>query len=91
MGIFVADLNLKEMTEEDWDKFQEAMDKCAEQEIQIINGIATDLNVTQSCAADILYLRGRSYWTQELEDKLIALHKTGADVNVFQFCDQNVG
>ncbi len=47
--------------------------------------LAADLNCSLSCAADILYLRTRSRWTQELEDELVAAHKRGEEINIFEF------
>lgn len=44
---------------------------------------------SQSCAADVRYLRSRSRWTQELEDELIRLHKEGKPPNMNEFgCSQ---
>lgn len=47
--------------------------------------LAEELNVSPGCAIDILYLRTRSRWTQELEDELIRLHKEGNPPNIMEF------
>jgi hypothetical protein len=47
--------------------------------------IEKELGVSFQCACDILYLRSRSRWTIELEQKLIALHKAGTPPNVYEF------
>lgn len=42
-----------------------------------VQSFAIKLGITEACAYDVLYLRTRHRWTQELEDQLIALHKAG--------------
>ncbi len=47
--------------------------------------IAQQLQVSMACAGDIMYLRTRTRWTQELENELISLHKAGTPPNVMEF------
>ncbi len=47
--------------------------------------LAKELDCSISCATDVWYLRSRSRWTQELEDKLISLHKSGNAPNICEF------
>lgn len=47
--------------------------------------VAHDLNISHQCALDVIYLRSRSRWTEELEAKLIQLHKDGIPPNVMEF------
>jgi|SanBayMetagenome_1026888.scaffolds.fasta_scaffold55503_3 hypothetical protein len=53
--------------------------------IQEAKNISEQLGVSESCGIDILYLRGRSRWTQELEDRLIELYKQGSPPNICEF------
>lgn len=60
--------------------------------IQEIKEIAETLNVSDSLAADIMYLRTRNRWTQTLEDELIRLHSTGVRPNMCEFgCTRETG
>jgi hypothetical protein len=63
------------------DLFQEFIDAF----IQEAKNISEQLGVSESCGIDILYLRGRSRWTQELEDRLIELYKQGSPPNICEF------
>ena len=47
--------------------------------------LASKLGCSIGCAQDVWYLRQRSRWTQELEDRLIRLHKEGSPVNINEF------
>lgn len=44
-----------------------------------------ELDITQDCAIDVLYLRGRHRHTEGLEKELIALHKAGNPPNIMEF------
>lgn len=59
------------------DEFQKAMDAHAEAVNKYIDEIAQKLEVSDSCAMDIYYLRSRSRWTQEAEDELIRRDQAG--------------
>lgn len=82
---FCVELNPKQMTDKDWDSFQEAMDKVAEETNRAIAQLAYDLGVDEGCARDVWYLRTRSRHTPELESELIKLHKAGTPPNMCDF------
>ena len=42
-----------------------------------VTDLVLELNVTEACASDVIYLRTRNRWSQDLEKELIALHKAG--------------
>jgi hypothetical protein len=50
-----------------------------------IQYIQKTLNVTDACAADIIYLRTRQRHTLELEQQLIRLHELGTPPNIMEF------
>lgn len=50
-----------------------------------IMDLAKDLSISMQAASDVHYLRTRNRWTQELEDELIAKHKAGESINIFNF------
>lgn len=56
---------------------QEMMDAQAEAYNQEVLKISDELGVDDLWALDILYLRTRSRWTQELENKLVQMAKDG--------------
>lgn len=80
MGTFTIDL-----TNCDFDKVQEFMNEAQNALNQEAEKISKELEVSESCGMDILYLRGRSRWTQQLEDKLIQLYKEGNPPNMCEF------
>lgn len=47
--------------------------------------LAEKLKISHKCACDVRYLRTRSRWTQELENKLIQLHAEGKRPNMNEF------
>ena len=51
----------------------------------MLSELANELDCSLKCATDVWYLRTRSRWTQELEDKLISLHDTGMAPNMCEF------
>lgn len=64
------------------DGFQAAMDEIHDGWHQEINRIAQELNIPNSLARDIWYLRGRSRWTNELEERILRCYReTGTVVN----------
>jgi hypothetical protein len=67
------------------DHIQEFMNSAQDAFIQEAKNISEQLGVSESCGIDILYLRGRSRWTQELEDRLIELYKQGSPPNICEF------
>jgi len=64
-------------------QFQEMMDKLAEETNKYTDEVAEKHDLTFGQASDVVYLRTRSRWTQELEDRLIKELKEGKDCNVF--------
>lgn len=65
--------------------FQEAMNCIQDATEEHIKSEAKRLGISEGCAADCVYLRNRSRWTQAIEDKLIALHATGNAPNIFEY------
>lgn len=78
-------MNLSNMTDAQWDEFQKVMDTLHDEQTQYINTLADEMKVSVDCAGDIVYLRSRSRWTQELENQLIQLYKEGKAPNIFEF------
>jgi len=79
-------VNLKKVDEEgSWAELQKFMNALHDETDEHIRKIAEELSITQDCAADVWYLRSRSRWTQDLEDKLIDLHKQGQRPNMCEF------
>lgn len=78
-------IGIKNPTKNDFDNLTELMAKVQDEMVKYVNKLATELNVSESCAADVYYLRSRSRWTQELEDKLIELHRKGTPPNICEF------
>ena len=50
-----------------------------------LKSLAEELDCSDACAGDVWYLRQRSRWTQELEDKLIRLYEEGTPPNICEF------
>jgi hypothetical protein len=67
---FVMELD-PNMSQEDWDKFNEMMDELNTGLMEECKTISKEFGVSEVCALNIQYLRTRSRWTQELEDELI--------------------
>jgi len=44
-----------------------------------------ELGISKECASDVLYLRSRQRWSEELEKKLIDAHKNNEPVNILEF------
>ncbi len=84
--VFVAKLTQEDIDNpETMDAFQEMMNQHAEAVNKHIKDIAKELNVSEVCACDIVYLRTRSRHTPELEKELIKLHKEGNPPLVQEF------
>ena len=62
----------------------EMMNNWQEEMIKYQEILAKEHGVTQECAGDIFYLRSRSRWTQEKEDRLIQSYKDGNPLNIFE-------
>jgi len=67
------------------DEFQDAYDKHQQAIVNNILALAKELDVSEKCASDVIYLRSRFRHTPELEAELIRLHKEGIPVNVYEF------
>jgi hypothetical protein len=70
---FVAEMPVND--EEKMREFQEAMDVYHDEVNKHIEKLAKELGVSDMQAGDIFYLRSRSRWSQELENRIIAAHK----------------
>lgn len=70
---------------EQMEAFQKTMDEIHDATCKYIQNLAKELDVDESCAADVWYLRTRSRWTRELEAELIRLHRAGTPPNVCEF------
>jgi hypothetical protein len=70
---------------ETMEKFQKFMDELTNIQTEEIKALASELGVSNACAADVSYLRSRSRWTIELEKELIRLHITGEVPNMCEF------
>ena len=67
-------------------EFNDLMDKIQNETVKYFQNIAKTLNVSETCASDIYYLRTRSRYTYELEQFLIQLDKSGYPyINIFAF------
>jgi|688.fasta_scaffold185350_3 hypothetical protein len=44
-----------------------------------------ELNCSYACTGDIMYLHKTSFWTQDLQDKLIELYNAGTPPNIMEF------
>jgi len=44
-----------------------------------------ELGISKECASDVLYLRSRQRWSEELEKKLIDAHKNNEPINILEF------
>ena len=67
------------------EEFNKLMDLLRDETTKDIQTLAEKLNVSENCASAVFYLRSRSRWTQELEDELIRLHKSGTPPNICEF------
>ncbi len=76
----VISLTLPEQDDEKgWEQFQNLMDSINEATVNEERKVAEEFGVSFNCAMNIVYLRGRSRWTQKLEDNLIHLDKSGQE------------
>jgi len=65
--------------------FNAMMDALQDMMISEAEGLAEEIGVSTACALDVIYLRSRSRWTNELENELIDLHKQGIRPNMNDF------
>lgn len=59
------------------EEFQEVMNSLQDAMMDYEAQIAKELNCSEWAACDIIYLRSRSRWTQELENEILRLDKEG--------------
>ena len=81
MSTFSVDLSKVE----NWDAFNEIMSDYQKEQLEYIESLAKELDVSVECAEDVNYLRSRSRHTEELEAELIRLHQEGNPPNIFEF------
>jgi len=78
MDTFCIEMNEKDLeNKEAMDALNDFMDEWQDAMVKYILEEAKRLGVSDKCAGDIIYLRTRSRWTQELEDELIRMDKAG--------------
>jgi lysophospholipase L1-like esterase len=65
--------------------FQKTINEMHDASIERIKNLAKELNITESCAMDVWYLRTRSRHTPEKEAELIRLHRDGTPPNICEF------
>lgn len=67
------------------EEFQELMNRINDETCAYTLALAKELNVSDACAMDIVYLRTRSRHTPELERELIELYAKGTPPNICDF------
>lgn len=72
-------------TEEQIDALQQFMNNANDAMVEYAQEVAEDLNISESLALDVVYLRGRSRWTPELEAELIRRTQAGEKINIGEF------
>jgi hypothetical protein len=65
--------------------FQDFMDAVAEEHEREVDRVMRDLDVSEGCVSDVVYLRTRSRHTPELEQRLIELYRAGTPPNIMEF------
>lgn len=92
MGNYV--IEMENPTELDLNNLTELMNRIQDETVEYISKLSDELNISENCAADVHYFRTRLRWTQELEDKLIELHRVGNPPKMCDFgsihADQNI-
>lgn len=80
----------KIVTDEEIDIMQKFMDATAEFHIDEINKILmANPGMSEACASDVSYLRTRSRWSKELEQRLIREHAEGKKINICDWPDHS--
>ena len=70
------------------EEFEEFMDKIQDKHVKHVEDVRKSLSlllgkdISIDCACDVVYLRTRSRWTEELEIELIRLHVEGNPPNI---------
>lgn len=82
----VFSVDISKFDSEQMDKFQEFMNILNDSMDGHVLRVSKELGVSIACASDVVYLRGRSRWTQELEDELVQMDKVGDPrPNIFEW------
>ena len=66
-----------------WDAFNNLMQEIQEAQIKEMDNLSEELDISFNCASLIMYLRTRSRWTLEREQKLIQMDKEGKTLPLF--------
>jgi len=69
-----------EMNEKQQNEFQEFMNDLHDALAEHVEEVAKGLEISTENAGQIIYLRGRSRWTQELEDRIVVAMKAGHSI-----------
>jgi len=72
---FKVEIHPDEMTKESWAELNNVMKELSDEYLKYSSEIAYELHIPLGLALDIVYLRGRSRWTQELEDRVLRAFK----------------
>jgi len=81
MTSFSCEIPLED--EKKMQEFQEMMDQLTQETVIYERKLAEELGVPVAQVGNIVYLRTRSRWSQELEDRLVKAYKSGAtDISV---------
>lgn len=75
---FVAEIPIHDAAR--MSEFQEIMDQIQDEMAKHIQKVAKELGISESQAGDIVYLRGRSRWTQELEGRILRAFRAGHNI-----------
>jgi len=79
-------VDLKEVEEAGkMEEFQQIVDDVHDTTMDYIQELAVELGLFLPQAANVWYLRTRSRWTPELEDRLIAELKAGKQINICEW------
>jgi hypothetical protein len=74
----------------DWEKFNNLMVDLQNEHVQLAESEAEKLGISYDLASDIIYLRSRSRWTFDKEQKLIELGKRGIRPNIMDWDGEDV-
>ena len=66
-----------EITPENVDEVSKALAEVQDETSRYLTTLAKEMGVPEWVAAQIWYVRGRSRWTQKLEDRMLAAAKAG--------------
>lgn len=78
-------VSFKELPAEAKQVMQDIMDASIEHFHNSVENVAKELGITEGQATDVVYLRTRSRWTQQLENKLLQCYRDKIPVNIMEF------